>query len=344
MNKRSRYCVCAHARLWHRLWNKFFAPHGRVDYIRSLVVGCILIALFAWVYPYILRWYTGKPAISEMGQYGDVYGGLNTLFTGCAFVGLVITILQQRQEMRETREEFMAQTLQFRAQSEIMTKQTLDSAMFEYLQYMCKMRDDYAHKAIGIVLDNVLMLHSLLVHFTDPNFKGQMDLSRLNAEVDAVTLDKQSFSDAIDQLRIGLDDLSPWGKVITSWFKRVDQAQTVALGSASDKDAEAKQIELRANYKKNFLQLLSADELFVAYLQMSLHSRSCCDKEQAELKELLQHEPSVQNKFAQMLYDEDTKDILMLLLEEPPFLPQQPQLPEETVYKIISDYLNSRPE
>lgn len=312
--------------------------------MRLFVAGCILIALFAWVYPYILCWYTGKPAISEMGQYGDVYGGLNTLFTGCAFVGLVITILQQRQEMRETREEFMAQTRQFRVQSEIMTKQTLDSAMFEYLQYMCKMRDDYARKAIGIVLDNVQMLHSLLVHFTNPNFKGQMDLSRLNAEVDAIALGKQSVSDAIEQLRTGLDDLSPWGKVITSWFKRVDQAQDVALGSALDKDAEAKQIELRVSYKKNFLQLLSADELFVAYLQMSLHSRSCCDKEQLELKELLQHEPSVQNKFAQMLYDEDTKDILMLLLEEPPFLPQQPQLPEETVYKIISDYLNSRPE
>lgn len=169
-------------------------------------------------------------------------------------------------------------------------------------------------------------------------------MSRLNAEVDAIALGKQSVSDVIAQLRTGLEDLSPWGKVITSWFKRVDQAQDVALGSALDKDAEAKQIELRVSYKKNFLQLLSADELFVAYLQMSLHSRSCCDKEQLELKELLQHEPSVQNKFAQMLYDEDTKDILMLLLEEPPFLAQQPKLPEETVYKIISDYLNSEPE
>ena len=123
MNKRSRYCVCAHARLARRRLYRFIYKNGRIRYLRLFVAGCILIALFAWGYPYILCWYTGKPAISEMGQYGDVYGGLNTLFTGFAFIGLIITILLQRQEMKDTREEFREQTSQFEMQTKLLKSQ-----------------------------------------------------------------------------------------------------------------------------------------------------------------------------------------------------------------------------
>lgn len=105
-------------------WVKaFFLNEDKLRYMRLFVCGCLLVVVFAIVYPYFLKWYTDASAIAEMGQYGDVYGGLNTLFTGLAFVGLVVTILLQRQEMKETREEFEEQTKQFEEQTRLLNEQ-----------------------------------------------------------------------------------------------------------------------------------------------------------------------------------------------------------------------------
>lgn len=74
-------------------------------------------------YPSILKERLNAKSIVGLGEYGDIYGGLNTLFTGLAFVGLVVTILLQRQEMKETREEFAAQTKQFEEQTHLLNEQ-----------------------------------------------------------------------------------------------------------------------------------------------------------------------------------------------------------------------------
>ncbi|MCA0450752.1 MAG: hypothetical protein LCH62_13440 [Proteobacteria bacterium] len=49
---------------------------------------------------------------SERGQFGDLFGAVNALFSGLAFAGVIVTILLQREELRlqrlelsQTREE-----------------------------------------------------------------------------------------------------------------------------------------------------------------------------------------------------------------------------------------------
>lgn len=62
---------------------------------------------WAWTY------YAWKDADEQRrGTFGDMFGGLNALFSGLAFAGIIITILLQskelalqRQELKETREE-----------------------------------------------------------------------------------------------------------------------------------------------------------------------------------------------------------------------------------------------
>jgi hypothetical protein len=67
-----------------------------------------LVALaipFAWV-----LWWRYAPSLltedyTKAGVFGDMFGALNTLFTGFAFVGLVYTILQQREQLALAKEE-----------------------------------------------------------------------------------------------------------------------------------------------------------------------------------------------------------------------------------------------
>ncbi|HHG5269973.1 putative phage abortive infection protein [Acinetobacter baumannii] len=67
---------------------------------------------------------------STYGTYGDMYGSLNTLFSGLAFATLIISLLLQMLELRETRKELanqskalLDQKTEFSAQTKILEKQ-----------------------------------------------------------------------------------------------------------------------------------------------------------------------------------------------------------------------------
>lgn len=45
----------------------------------------------------------------ERGQFGDVFGAVNALFSGLAFWGLIITIRQQKKEIEDTKDDLKSQ-------------------------------------------------------------------------------------------------------------------------------------------------------------------------------------------------------------------------------------------
>ena len=50
--------------------------------------------------------------ISAYGQFGDLFGSVNALFTGFALIGLIYTALQQRDQLvSQSREQFLAARL-----------------------------------------------------------------------------------------------------------------------------------------------------------------------------------------------------------------------------------------
>lgn len=100
----------------------------------SLFFVLLLVACIA--YPFILRglvhWMNpGK--LDKYGLVGDMFGALNAFISGCAFIGVIISLYLQRQdlklqkkdlalqlkEMREARKEAEEQTKQFKKQVQI---------------------------------------------------------------------------------------------------------------------------------------------------------------------------------------------------------------------------------
>ncbi len=66
----------------------------------------------AWVAALILVLWAASGlllfSVKERGSFGDMFGAINALFSGLAFGGVVIAILLQRQEMRDSRRDFTA--------------------------------------------------------------------------------------------------------------------------------------------------------------------------------------------------------------------------------------------
>jgi len=69
-------------------------------YIKYFVIICLLILSITIIYGIILN-----SSSNARGTFGDMFGGLNAIFSGFAFAGIIITILMQMDELSLTRDE-----------------------------------------------------------------------------------------------------------------------------------------------------------------------------------------------------------------------------------------------
>jgi hypothetical protein len=72
-------------------------------------VGWFVLALLGVVFLQVLYGfavvYLSGPNMDTRGQFGDMFGGINALFTGLAFAGVIYTILLQRRDLELQRDE-----------------------------------------------------------------------------------------------------------------------------------------------------------------------------------------------------------------------------------------------
>ena len=105
--------------------------------ITILLIFSALILIWS-MYPIVLLIINPNNSSNDFAQFGDSYGGLNTLFSGLAFAGILISLRLQskdlelnrgelkltREELELTRQEIGGQTIQLKAQADLMQKQT----------------------------------------------------------------------------------------------------------------------------------------------------------------------------------------------------------------------------
>lgn len=105
------------------------------------------------------------------GQFGDVFGSINALFSGLAFAGVIVTVWMQREELKLQREELEATREELRGQKEQMELQnaTLKLQQFEstYFQMLSLHNEN---------LRGVVFSHSGRENFNDmwERFRGRV--------------------------------------------------------------------------------------------------------------------------------------------------------------------------
>ena len=71
--------------------------------MKKIILTIIASILVFSVYFFVVR--NLLPEWAESGQFGDMFGGLNALFSGLAFLGVVYAIFLQREELGLQRKE-----------------------------------------------------------------------------------------------------------------------------------------------------------------------------------------------------------------------------------------------
>lgn len=137
--------------------------HMRFPNSNSLLISLVLLVAILWVISWLLLT-TLIPTPSERGQFGDMFGSVNALFSGLAFAGLIFTIHLQREELAMQREELRLQREEMRLQREEM------QASREQLT-------NQAHAQLALVRATV----------------GQMRVAALQAEIEAIKMEAEQY-------------------------------------------------------------------------------------------------------------------------------------------------------
>lgn len=100
----------------------------------------------------------GDDKLVNAGQFGDMFGGVNALFTALAFSAVAWSAFMQRREMKMQRDELEAQREQLELQRQemeatrrVIAKQAFESTFFQMVEMCRSLHDAIRVEAEGIV-------------------------------------------------------------------------------------------------------------------------------------------------------------------------------------------------
>lgn len=96
-------------------------------FILTAVIVCFIIVVLWILTFYILH---DKP---NKGEFGDMFGSINSLFSGFALAGIILTILMQRKELKLQRLELQETRFEFATQNETLKLQRFENTFFSLL-------------------------------------------------------------------------------------------------------------------------------------------------------------------------------------------------------------------
>jgi len=117
---------------------------------------------------------------SKYGTFGDSYGSLNTLFTGFAFSGLIISIFIQLLELRQTRKELSGQKIALVGQERESKKQTeilVNQQKIIDGQFKESQKQSFVNQFYSLLEQRNNILKNLTLNNNGLNFNGNRVIS-----------------------------------------------------------------------------------------------------------------------------------------------------------------------
>ena len=129
--------------------NLLLDEEGRVKYLHLLALLVVLVLLITFAYYYVVRWIIGI-TFDNFNEFGNVFGGLNAIFSGLAFLALIVTLILQRREYLDNQAKLEQQIKQITFSSELKT-------LMEFLNMNKERKDANAIFIANTLLNNFAM-------------------------------------------------------------------------------------------------------------------------------------------------------------------------------------------
>ncbi len=130
--------------------------------------AAVCAVLILWAGSGVLLW-----PLKNRGEFGDMFGAINALFSGLAFAGLIATLHYQRKELALQRRELALQRKEIRASRRVMRKQE---------QALSSQADTLALQRFEATLMSLLDCHSSAVAGLQFRYQGEIRTGRTALE------------------------------------------------------------------------------------------------------------------------------------------------------------------
>jgi len=119
----------------------------RIIYIFGVIVIILIFASWYYTYANLVNY-----PCDERGTFGDMFGSINALYSGLALAGIIFTILLQRKELQYQREELRETRKEFIIQNKTLKTQRFENTFFNMLTLHNQLLNDIdfdERKSIG---------------------------------------------------------------------------------------------------------------------------------------------------------------------------------------------------
>lgn len=110
--------------------------------LNIIIISVISLAVMSWAWNFSFGF---KNLFIEnrqgIGEFGDIFGIINSAFSGMAFIGIVYSILLQRMELKTVREERDETRNIFRDQKENLSQQRFETTFFQLFDFFNRVAD-----------------------------------------------------------------------------------------------------------------------------------------------------------------------------------------------------------
>lgn len=130
----------------NKVENSEKSPRNYKNYIALSVIGVITV----WALTFLLYFIINDS--DKRGTFGDMFGAVNALFSGLAFAGLIITLIQQKEELSLQREELSQTRDEFKDQNKTMKRQRFENTFFNLMSLHQNITDNLEYKNTSFYL------------------------------------------------------------------------------------------------------------------------------------------------------------------------------------------------
>ena len=198
---------------------------------------------------------------ANSGLIGDTFGILNSLFSALAFAGLFYTILLQKKELKETREEFIEQTRTFKKQNRAIVVQRFETVLFNMLslhqESVNNLKDIEAKNVIGrrLFLDIIALFSLELTKVSDNG--DQLKQPKIGAADQA----KKEFDELVRKIILNAVEMGKHKKAFQTVVNRYNFAINHYLKSLVAISKFINESKLIANWRRKHY-----NEIFSSYI------------------------------------------------------------------------------
>lgn len=232
-------------------------------------IWVIVIVLVLWIGSWVGIIY-GFDEWETCGQFGDMFGAINSLFSGLAFAGAIIAIYLQSQELNLQRKELEQTRDVFKEQSQTMSVQRFENTFFNMLGLLAQIQESLAYNKVTC-------------HIEQSGFIGQISEKFAKYEVnkkgrEVFSYFKEQLLIKLQQANNGVDYESPindflFGKAFNAYAQLGNYFENIyTILEFIDNSADISDTD-KSRYVRILRAQLSNDELFLLICNIAYRGR-----------------------------------------------------------------------